>query len=230
MESVPEPDEISNVIEEVVDLARQINLEVDSDDVQELLDSHNQELPIEKMHEQNIEELQRWLAGQNFGWGSKLQNETDVSRLRAVLEVSSRSAQRTLKRTLEVVKAALTTSLKEIPVDDFQGTFNGCVKRWQRCIESVVINDFHSGRSLVVNGPDMSLVRAQVPLKTSRVEELMCIKSVEGQSSLWRRVNREVPAQMSSSSLNPNSKLRGPSPIPLVLLNSATSFIDVHEV
>ncbi|GFU57379.1 uncharacterized protein TNCV_3635581 [Trichonephila clavipes] len=33
-----------NVIEEVVDLARQINLEVDRDDVQELLDSHNHEL------------------------------------------------------------------------------------------------------------------------------------------------------------------------------------------
>ncbi|GFU37248.1 hypothetical protein TNCV_4272481 [Trichonephila clavipes] len=35
-ESVPEPDKIDNVVEDVVDLATQINLEVDSDDVQEL--------------------------------------------------------------------------------------------------------------------------------------------------------------------------------------------------
>ncbi|GFX71038.1 hypothetical protein TNCV_3648031 [Trichonephila clavipes] len=42
--SLSEPDEISNLIEEVVDLAGQINLELDSDDVQELLDSNNQEL------------------------------------------------------------------------------------------------------------------------------------------------------------------------------------------
>ncbi|GFW51824.1 hypothetical protein TNCV_1187561 [Trichonephila clavipes] len=37
--SVPKPDEIDNLIKEVVDLAREINLEVDSDHVQELLDS-----------------------------------------------------------------------------------------------------------------------------------------------------------------------------------------------
>ncbi|GFT19464.1 hypothetical protein TNCV_2533691 [Trichonephila clavipes] len=42
-ESVLEPDETGHVIEEAGDLGRQINLEVDSDDVQELLDSHNQE-------------------------------------------------------------------------------------------------------------------------------------------------------------------------------------------
>ncbi|GFW37962.1 hypothetical protein TNCV_4631631 [Trichonephila clavipes] len=42
-----------NEMEKVVDLARQINLEVESDDVQELLDSHYQELT---MHEQGIEE------------------------------------------------------------------------------------------------------------------------------------------------------------------------------
>ncbi|GFV79239.1 hypothetical protein TNCV_71071 [Trichonephila clavipes] len=55
VESVPKPDELSNVIEEVVDLARQINLEVDSNDVQELLASCNQELIIDEvieMHEQ----------------------------------------------------------------------------------------------------------------------------------------------------------------------------------
>ncbi|GFT06545.1 hypothetical protein TNCV_3356631 [Trichonephila clavipes] len=59
---VPEPDETSNLVEEVVDLAWQIYLEVDTpDDVQELLDSHNKELaidePIEMREiEQDIEE------------------------------------------------------------------------------------------------------------------------------------------------------------------------------
>ncbi|GFY13041.1 tigger transposable element-derived protein 1 [Trichonephila clavipes] len=61
-ESVQEPVEICNVIEEV-ELARQINLKVNSDDVQELLDSHNQELTVDElieMHEQeqDIEELE----------------------------------------------------------------------------------------------------------------------------------------------------------------------------
>ncbi|GFX61922.1 hypothetical protein TNCV_3777331 [Trichonephila clavipes] len=48
------PDEIANWIE-VVDHARQINLEANSDDVQELMDSHYQELTIDElieMHEQ----------------------------------------------------------------------------------------------------------------------------------------------------------------------------------
>ncbi|GFX50988.1 integrase catalytic domain-containing protein [Trichonephila clavipes] len=54
--------EIGNVIEEVVDLPRQINLYVDSDDVQELLDSHNRELAIDELiemyeQEQDIEQL-----------------------------------------------------------------------------------------------------------------------------------------------------------------------------
>ncbi|GFS62500.1 hypothetical protein TNCV_1262821 [Trichonephila clavipes] len=40
-ESVPEADGIGHLIEEVADLARQINSQVDGDDVQELLDSHN---------------------------------------------------------------------------------------------------------------------------------------------------------------------------------------------
>ncbi|GFW09517.1 hypothetical protein TNCV_3996241 [Trichonephila clavipes] len=46
-ESVAEPDEIRNLIEEVVYLARKINLEADSDGVQELLDSLNQELTMD---------------------------------------------------------------------------------------------------------------------------------------------------------------------------------------
>ncbi|GFW24522.1 hypothetical protein TNCV_2403871 [Trichonephila clavipes] len=56
VETVLQPEEIGIVIEEVVDVARQINLAGDSDGVQELLDAHNQEL-IE-MHEQDIEELE----------------------------------------------------------------------------------------------------------------------------------------------------------------------------
>ncbi|GFU59252.1 hypothetical protein TNCV_4197771 [Trichonephila clavipes] len=40
-------DEIVNLIEEVVALARQLNLEVDSDEVRELLDSLKQELTID---------------------------------------------------------------------------------------------------------------------------------------------------------------------------------------
>ncbi|GFS72524.1 hypothetical protein TNCV_2116551 [Trichonephila clavipes] len=55
--------EIGNAIEEAADLARQINLEADSDDVQKLLDSHNQELTVDElieMHEleQDIEEFE----------------------------------------------------------------------------------------------------------------------------------------------------------------------------
>ncbi|GFV16578.1 hypothetical protein TNCV_4417671 [Trichonephila clavipes] len=55
--------EIGNVIEEVAYHARKINLEVNSDDIQELQDSHNQELAIDElieMHEQeqDIEELE----------------------------------------------------------------------------------------------------------------------------------------------------------------------------
>ncbi|GFV38234.1 uncharacterized protein TNCV_4792201 [Trichonephila clavipes] len=42
--SAPEHDAIGNVNEEVVELARKINLEVDNDDIKELLDSHYQEL------------------------------------------------------------------------------------------------------------------------------------------------------------------------------------------
>ncbi|GFW52567.1 hypothetical protein TNCV_404951 [Trichonephila clavipes] len=43
----PEPNEIGYLVGEIVDLARQINFEVDSYDVQELLDFHNQELTID---------------------------------------------------------------------------------------------------------------------------------------------------------------------------------------
>ncbi|GFW04153.1 uncharacterized protein TNCV_2669181 [Trichonephila clavipes] len=58
---VPEPNEIGNVIEEVVRLVGQINLKVDSDDVQELLDFHKQELTVNEiveMHEQDIKEIE----------------------------------------------------------------------------------------------------------------------------------------------------------------------------
>ncbi|GFW92494.1 hypothetical protein TNCV_518111 [Trichonephila clavipes] len=63
VESVTEPDEIGNVIEEIINLARQINLEADSNDVKELLNSHNHELSIEDLietyeQEQDIEEFE----------------------------------------------------------------------------------------------------------------------------------------------------------------------------
>ncbi|GFX25428.1 hypothetical protein TNCV_1424121 [Trichonephila clavipes] len=54
--------EIGNGIEEVVDLARQTNLEVNGDDVQEVLDTYNEQLTMDElieMHEQKktIEEF-----------------------------------------------------------------------------------------------------------------------------------------------------------------------------
>ncbi|GFY30618.1 hypothetical protein TNCV_3117801 [Trichonephila clavipes] len=52
---VPESDETGNVISEFVNLSRQINFEMNSDDFQELLSSRNQELTIDElteMHEQ----------------------------------------------------------------------------------------------------------------------------------------------------------------------------------
>ncbi|GFX19129.1 hypothetical protein TNCV_3012731 [Trichonephila clavipes] len=65
-----------------------------------------------------------------------------------------------------------------------------------------------------------------VPVKTCRVEEPMHVKSVENSNVLplvWcGRKERGVPAQVSSSSLDPGSKLRGPSPKALGQLNSAT--------
>ena len=38
--------------------------------------------------------------------------------------------------TLERVKAAATTCLREIPVEAFQGAYEEWVKRWKMCIES----------------------------------------------------------------------------------------------
>ncbi|GFX90017.1 tigger transposable element-derived protein 1 [Trichonephila clavipes] len=69
MESVPEPNEIGNIIEEVVDLARQINSEVDSDNLQKLLDSHNKEQVIDEIIEmyeqkQDVEELESLISVQ----------------------------------------------------------------------------------------------------------------------------------------------------------------------
>ncbi|GFW60998.1 hypothetical protein TNCV_4872081 [Trichonephila clavipes] len=48
--SVPELDEICSVVEEVVDLA----LELNTDDVQELLDSRIQELTLDKLIEMHV--------------------------------------------------------------------------------------------------------------------------------------------------------------------------------
>lgn len=58
-ETTPETDHVAHVIEEVVNLARQLDLEVNGDDVNELLDSHSQELTIDElieMREQNVTE------------------------------------------------------------------------------------------------------------------------------------------------------------------------------
>ncbi|GFX30184.1 uncharacterized protein TNCV_1962911 [Trichonephila clavipes] len=46
---IPETDEIGNSIEEVVNLASEINSEKYSDDVQELMNSHNQDLAIDEL-------------------------------------------------------------------------------------------------------------------------------------------------------------------------------------
>ncbi|GFT23363.1 hypothetical protein TNCV_2016461 [Trichonephila clavipes] len=50
-ELVPKPDEIGNFIEDIVDFGREINLEVNSDEVQELQDSHHQELTVDELIE-----------------------------------------------------------------------------------------------------------------------------------------------------------------------------------
>ncbi|GFV36000.1 hypothetical protein TNCV_2867581 [Trichonephila clavipes] len=47
-ELVLESDEIGNLIIKKLSIYRRNNLEVDNDDVQELLDSHNQELTIDE--------------------------------------------------------------------------------------------------------------------------------------------------------------------------------------
>ncbi|GFT21268.1 hypothetical protein TNCV_3815691 [Trichonephila clavipes] len=57
MKLAPKPDE-TDMTEESVDLSRQINLEVDSDDAQELLDSQSQELIEMQNQAQDIEELE----------------------------------------------------------------------------------------------------------------------------------------------------------------------------
>ncbi|GFU13986.1 uncharacterized protein TNCV_1818261 [Trichonephila clavipes] len=58
VQSLPQPDDIGYVIEGIVYFARQINLEMDSDDAEELLDSQNQELTIDEFIEINDEELE----------------------------------------------------------------------------------------------------------------------------------------------------------------------------
>ncbi|GFV01970.1 hypothetical protein TNCV_4979181 [Trichonephila clavipes] len=71
VKSVPEPNEIDNVVRGIV---RQLNLEMDSDDVQEMLDSQTEELTTDellKMLEQDIEELvfrARSFRRSNDGW------------------------------------------------------------------------------------------------------------------------------------------------------------------
>ncbi|GFT87025.1 hypothetical protein TNCV_1258091 [Trichonephila clavipes] len=58
LKSVSENDEFCYVIEEVTDLVRQINSEEDSDEVQELLDSQNQELTMNELIERPQRDVQ----------------------------------------------------------------------------------------------------------------------------------------------------------------------------
>ena len=55
MEITPETDQIAHTVartvEEVVNLTRELDLEVDSDDVNKLLDSHSKELTIDELIE-----------------------------------------------------------------------------------------------------------------------------------------------------------------------------------
>ncbi|GFX83374.1 hypothetical protein TNCV_908921 [Trichonephila clavipes] len=53
---LPEPNEIGSAIEEIIDHARQINLEVHNDYVKELLNSHNHQLAIDELIEIHEEE------------------------------------------------------------------------------------------------------------------------------------------------------------------------------
>ncbi|GFY27479.1 hypothetical protein TNCV_2070991 [Trichonephila clavipes] len=50
VESLPQPDEIGSLIEEVVELARQINSEVGSDNIRKLLNSHYQKITKDELH------------------------------------------------------------------------------------------------------------------------------------------------------------------------------------
>ncbi|GFU84954.1 hypothetical protein TNCV_3896811 [Trichonephila clavipes] len=59
--SVPTTDEIGNVIEEVVDLARHMKFVVDSDDDQKLLVSNNQELTYDELIEMHEQERKKKL-------------------------------------------------------------------------------------------------------------------------------------------------------------------------
>ncbi|GFU63980.1 hypothetical protein TNCV_245581 [Trichonephila clavipes] len=63
-----------------------------------------------------------------------------------------------------------------------------------------------------------------VQLKTYHVERLIHVKSIKDQCppvGILRKFEEGMPTQVSSSSLDHGSKLRGPSPIALVLLPSA---------
>ncbi|GFU67037.1 hypothetical protein TNCV_4968861 [Trichonephila clavipes] len=76
---IPKPDEIGILNEKVVRFVRQINSEVESDDVQDLLDSYNQKLTIDELpemleQEQEIEELKSldWMTVGNVIEGLNL--------------------------------------------------------------------------------------------------------------------------------------------------------------
>ncbi|GFW37730.1 hypothetical protein TNCV_4629351 [Trichonephila clavipes] len=71
--TTPLSDEIGNAIEEIVHFARQRNLKVDCDNIQELLYFHNHEVMMDEfieMQEQDIGELCRAssIRRSNNGW------------------------------------------------------------------------------------------------------------------------------------------------------------------
>ncbi|GFU85319.1 uncharacterized protein TNCV_2386241 [Trichonephila clavipes] len=104
------------------------------------------------------------------------------------------------------------------------------------CFKNTALQSNKCGHgSLMVKVSDRGCLvtsSSPVPLKTHRVGERCTLNLSRAQtSSRWCGVvvRRGVPAQVSSSSLDHCSKLRGPSPKALVYLNSAT-FIFTHSL
>ncbi|GFV78579.1 hypothetical protein TNCV_1888851 [Trichonephila clavipes] len=115
-ESLPDLDEIDNVIQEV-DFVRQINLEVHIDDVQELLDSHNHELTMDwfiEMHEYQLKlsgatahpsirdhwalrRVPAQMSSSSFDHGSKLRVQESISNV----EISTFSTQAEIPQILK---------------------------------------------------------------------------------------------------------------------------------
>ncbi|GFV51755.1 hypothetical protein TNCV_1321111 [Trichonephila clavipes] len=200
-ESLLEPDEIGNLIEEVVILARQINLEVDSDDVQELLDFHIQELTIHeliKMHEQekDIEELE------------SIDLVKSEDRMAIVTIFISGPGHRGSTGHLD------TGGLKFMALENrmhVKSVESSNVLLLMRCVSGVNFVSRGGCGSLVVKVSDRSwhvMSSSPVSLKTLREGKRCALNPSRAKtSSRWRGVvvSRGVPAQMSSSSLDHGS-------------------------